>query len=133
MARRWFLNADTEIVGLTDNDLFPVPTDQTAVLDSVIRAADPPGADWPYPKRRHLGRHGIHGPEWAWCVGSVRSLTRSWGASRSRPRLFTNGCMGHRLAFTRYAMRSHRSTCSGQSSSSQWLTGPTTLSPTWTA
>ena len=45
MARRWFLNADTEIVGLTDNDLFPVPADQTAVLDSVIRAVDPPGAD----------------------------------------------------------------------------------------
>ena len=44
MARRWFLNSDSEIVGLTDNDLFPVPAGQTAVLDSVIRAVDPPGA-----------------------------------------------------------------------------------------
>lgn len=45
MARRWFLNSDSEIVGLSDNDDFPVPTDETAVLDSVIRAADPPGAN----------------------------------------------------------------------------------------
>lgn len=45
MARRWFLNSDDEIVGLTDNDLFPVPAAQTAVLDSVIRAVNPPGAD----------------------------------------------------------------------------------------
>ena len=45
MARRWFLNADNEIVGLSDNDLFPVPADQTSVLDSVIRAVDPPGAE----------------------------------------------------------------------------------------
>ena len=44
MARRWFLNSDEEIVGLSDDDDFAVPTDQTAVLDSVIRAVDPPGA-----------------------------------------------------------------------------------------
>ena len=44
MARRWFLNADAELVGLSDDDDFAVPTDQTAVLETVIRAADPPGA-----------------------------------------------------------------------------------------
>ena len=46
MARRFFLDATGVIFALSDNPEAPLPPDATeAVLESVIRQADPPGAD----------------------------------------------------------------------------------------
>ena len=46
MPRRYFVQtSDDKITGLTDIDAVAVPDDHTAVLETVIRAADPPGAD----------------------------------------------------------------------------------------
>ena len=43
--RRWFVQtSDDKIISFTDDDGAPTPTGTTAVADSVIRAADPPGA-----------------------------------------------------------------------------------------
>ena len=45
MPRRYFVQtSDEKITGLTDIDAVAVPDDHTAVLETVIRAADPPGA-----------------------------------------------------------------------------------------
>ena len=44
-ARRWFVQtSDNKIVSFTDDDNAPTPAGTTAVADSVIRLADPPGA-----------------------------------------------------------------------------------------
>ena len=44
-SRRWFVQtSDDKIISFTDDDGAPTPTGTTAVADSVIRAADPPGA-----------------------------------------------------------------------------------------
>ena len=46
MARRyWVQTSDNKITGFSDMDAVAVPDDHTAVLETVIRAADPPGAD----------------------------------------------------------------------------------------
>ena len=46
MARRYFVDdSDNTISGLTDIDEVEVPTGYSAVLESTIRAVDPPGAD----------------------------------------------------------------------------------------
>ena len=46
MARRyWVQTSDSKITGLSDIDTVAVPDDHTAVLETVIRTSDPPGAD----------------------------------------------------------------------------------------
>ena len=46
MARRyWVQTSDSKITGLSDIDAVAVPDGHDAVLETVIRAADPPGAD----------------------------------------------------------------------------------------
>ena len=46
MVRRYFVDdSDNTISGLTDIDEVEVPTGYSAVLESTIRAVDPPGAD----------------------------------------------------------------------------------------
>ena len=46
MARRyWIQTSDNKITGFSDIDAVAVPDDHTAVLETVIRAVDPPGAD----------------------------------------------------------------------------------------
>ena len=46
MPRRYFVQtSDEKITGLTDIDAVAVPDDHTAVLETVIRAVDPPGSD----------------------------------------------------------------------------------------
>ena len=46
MVRRYFVDdSDNTISGLTDIDEVEVPTGHSAVLESTIRAVDPPGAD----------------------------------------------------------------------------------------
>ena len=61
MPRRYFVQiSDDKITGLTDIDAVAVPDDHTAVLETVIRAADPPGGRWPHSGRRKVGRHDLH-------------------------------------------------------------------------
>ena len=44
-ARRYFVQtSDNKIIGVTDSDTAPTPTGTTAVLETTIRASDPPGA-----------------------------------------------------------------------------------------
>ena len=43
--RYWVQTSDSKITGLTDIDTVAVPDDHTAVLETVIRVSDPPGAD----------------------------------------------------------------------------------------
>ena len=46
MARRWFVqDADNKLDSMSDDDTVDAPADTTAVLNSTIRAADPPGAN----------------------------------------------------------------------------------------
>ena len=43
--RYWVKTSDSKITGLSDIDTVAVPADHAAVLESVIRVSDPPGAD----------------------------------------------------------------------------------------
>ena len=43
--RYWVQTSDSKITGLSDIDTVAVPADHTAVLETVIRVSDPPGAD----------------------------------------------------------------------------------------
>ena len=61
MARRYFVDdSDNTISGLTDIDEVEVPTGYSAVLESTIRAVDPPGADGRIRSVVNVGRFYVY-------------------------------------------------------------------------